>query len=519
VIDVHGSGDLQLSDLTLNRGYSSGGRDGSGLSCVGGRVSLSNVVIRDCEAVASAAAVWLLDATASLTDVEIRDNTASLCGGLSVAGASVVTVERTNIVGNTALDGAGGGACHWSGEAELIDSTIMANVVQLGGHGGGLLAQAGSITLRGCRITGGNDAGGAIHVAADASLTAIDTSVDGQATSDGGAVLVSGGSALFSGCTLVGSAGRLGGAVCVEDSGVVEAVNSTLRGSALQGGALSVRDSTVLLKSCTLDGAGRAPVLSGDAVHVSGASEVQAGHTVFQGPFDACVGELVSLGHDYLSNNSTCTVSGDLNGNIVGAGSGLTPLGDNGGPTETMVPAPGSPLIDAGNPAGCTDASGVLLVVDQRGLPRLADGDGDGTARCDIGAVEACGTDSDLDGRGDACDCAPADPQAFARPGQAVLHVGRIGPSEASLTWNDLAAGSGPGVLYDVASDLLSTLRMTRVVTAPCLERDLVDTLARDARTVEDDGFYYLVRGNNVCVAAGEGWGSDGLDRARGACP
>ena len=53
----------------------------------------------------------------------------------------------------------------------------------------------------------------------------------------------------------------------------------------------------------------------------------------------------------------------------------LAPLGDYGGPTQTMPPLPGSPAIDA---AGTTDPGGI----DQRGLPRFANG------ILDIGAVE-----------------------------------------------------------------------------------------------------------------------------------
>ena len=42
----------------------------------------------------------------------------------------------------------------------------------------------------------------------------------------------------------------------------------------------------------------------------------------------------------------------------------------------------GSPVINAANPAGCTDDNGHRLFTDQRGVPR-------GSSRCDIGAVEA----------------------------------------------------------------------------------------------------------------------------------
>jgi hypothetical protein len=62
-------------------------------------------------------------------------------------------------------------------------------------------------------------------------------------------------------------------------------------------------------------------------------------------------------------------------------------LAFNGGPTQTHSLVPGSPAIDAGGPV-CTDVNGDLLLIDQRGKPRIVDGNGDGTATCDIGAFE-----------------------------------------------------------------------------------------------------------------------------------
>jgi hypothetical protein len=59
----------------------------------------------------------------------------------------------------------------------------------------------------------------------------------------------------------------------------------------------------------------------------------------------------------------------------------LGPLKFNGGPTQTMAPAAGSPAIDAGD-ATCLDLSGAPLVTDQRGVPRPQ------RRRCDIGAYE-----------------------------------------------------------------------------------------------------------------------------------
>lgn len=84
-----------------------------------------------------------------------------------------------------------------------------------------------------------------------------------------------------------------------------------------------------------------------------------------------------------LTDNNHCQldhVSDVLVGDVM-----LSELGNHGGPTPTHMPLEGSPAIDMVNWEGpCSQ-----MRTDQRGYRRPADGDGDGVAYCDCGAVEA----------------------------------------------------------------------------------------------------------------------------------
>jgi hypothetical protein len=82
-----------------------------------------------------------------------------------------------------------------------------------------------------------------------------------------------------------------------------------------------------------------------------------------------------------IENISGATITGTTTGNILGQDPKLGLLASNGGPTLTHALLPGSPAIEAADPAN-------VLPSDQRGFARPKDGDRNGVVRADIGAFE-----------------------------------------------------------------------------------------------------------------------------------
>jgi subtilisin-like proprotein convertase family protein len=151
----------------------------------------------------------------------------------------------------------------------------------------------------------------------------------------------------------------------------------------------------------------------------------------------------------------------------------------------------------------------------------LEDQDGDGTGDyCDnCPATPNPGQeDGDGDGAGDVCDCAPGDPGAFAVPGE----IGglRLLADDSTLVWESGSPGSGTDTAYDLLRGDLGGLPVGSGGGETCLAQSVTGTSAGDGESPPaGSGFFYLVRGTNVC---GDGtWGVDSAsaERVSGACP
>jgi CSLREA domain-containing protein len=254
-----------------------------------------------------------------------------------------------------------GGGVYNQGILDLSECVVAENDANAGGG----VFNAGTLTVDSCTFSG-NDAedvlitnayGGALMSSvslADVRITA-STFSGNSADLAGHAIFLTGGSLILENSTLSGNLGGVGDAALVIQNADVELTNVTLVGNAGVGlNAFSFSGTNTLDVANTIVANN-----GGNECNISGQSPIL---TITRG----------------LASDATCTGF-----DLPSTNPQLGALADNGGPTLTHLPLPGSPAIDAGA------ASPTCPDVDQRGETRPVDGDGDSSAECDIGAVEA----------------------------------------------------------------------------------------------------------------------------------
>ncbi|MBZ5639128.1 MAG: hypothetical protein LAO51_10305 [Acidobacteriia bacterium] len=125
--------------------------------------------------------------------------------------------------------------------------------------------------------------------------------------------------------------------------------------------------------------------------------------------------------------------------------------------------------------------------------------------------------DADLDGVGDACDCAPTDATAWAAPSEV---DGLSFVDKSTVGWNPLSAQAGPGTVYDVLRGDLAQLPVGGRAAESCMVSGVAGGTATDASEPDSNsGYYYLVRGGNGCGKGTYGSVSGGAERHAAACP
>lgn len=352
---------VTLSGLTLTRGFSA-----SGL-VAGGAVFADSENLTILDSVIS-------NSTSGAAD---EDPSPNGCGGnVGFFGTSGGTLRIVNsrLTGGVAqgLDFlVGGNLCVFKGRLILERSTLSGGTAR---QGGGLFVDSltGNSRISLSTISGNraDESGGGIFSSSLGAVLTIESSTISGNT--GGLP-----SPIYTG---------FGGGIEI-DQGNLRIINSTISGNHANGAGGGIvspvgANSSLLLRLTTVSNntAGR----TAGSILVSGPiATVRLDHSIVaHGAPQDLAGLPAEFPATFTADDSLIEAPGTalLVGahNRVGADPLLGPLANNGGPTRTHRPLPGSPAIDAGDPAIPSPPA-----TDQRGFARIAG------AAIDLGSVEA----------------------------------------------------------------------------------------------------------------------------------
>jgi hypothetical protein len=328
---------LNIATSTLGGNFA--GEHGGGICNIGGEVVIDASTVSPNSAAINGGGIYNSDGgTTTVSNSTLSGNSAILGGGgVFNQNGGTVTVAASTLSGNLARNEFGGGISNHGGTATITDSTLSGNTAYVGG---GIYTHAATTTITSSTVRGNvADHGGGIFIDV-AGTTTITAST------------ISGNSARYQFGKVASP--YWGGGIYIERGGSATINTSTVSdNSADQGGGIK-NSGTAVIGNTIVAGnqAGNAPDVSGAFVSSEGYNLIgvdDAGS--FTGPGDQV--------------GTTAAPINPL----------LGPLANNGGPTLTHALLPGSPALDAGDPA-------LAGSIDQRGVARPQG------PRVDIGAVE-----------------------------------------------------------------------------------------------------------------------------------
>ena len=258
----------------------------------------------------------------------------------TIESGATVSLEQLTVENG---EGYAGGGIHNEGTLTVTDSTITHNTADLvGGGGGGGILNRSTLTVTDSTISyntanSGSDGGGGIYNNGG-TLTVTDSTISNNTAPDGGGGInnIGGGTPTITASTISNNSAASGNGGGIENSGGTWTVGATI-----------VAANT------------------GGNCHVNGMVST-AGY---------------NLTDD--SSGSTCGFTGTTD--VIGANPHLGSLADNGGPTQTLLPAATSPAVGV-IPLGTTlNGLAVCPGIDQRGVARPQPAGG---SACTVGAVE-----------------------------------------------------------------------------------------------------------------------------------
>jgi hypothetical protein len=338
VFDIASGATVTFSGLTVEDGNS--GTDGGGIGNEGS-LKVKDSTISGNNAVGLGGGIFS-SGTLTVSDSTVSDNASAGTAGGGIYSTGTLTVSNSTVSGNSASgSGASGGgiavSCTTSspppGTATVSDTTVSGNTVPVDG-GGICNGSSGSMTLTDSTISGNKAGGNGGGIANDDTLTVSNSTLSGNSdTGGGGAIFTIGGTVTVTSSTLSGNSNEETNYGIIQDNCC--AVNLS---------------ATVVANSTGADCAGFVSVpVTDDGYNVDD---------------DGSCGFAAS-------NHSLSDMDPDLG-----------PLANNGGPTETLAPELGTPVLDQIPVETTADGFTLCPGTDQRGVSRPQG------PECDIGAVE-----------------------------------------------------------------------------------------------------------------------------------
>jgi hypothetical protein len=231
------------------------------------------------------------------------------------------------------------------------------------------ISRSFTVRLEGFTLTGGNDAistsnvGGIFNSSADLTLSEVSI-----ANNRGNGVFNQAGELTSLRSSFVGNSRE----AIFNQVGVATIINSTFAQN--NGGIFNQEGHLTVLNSTIAKNSGHGLVSTFNPEEQRSAGLIIESSLLADNQFsDLAATAITSIKYSLVEVVVDSAVTGIAN--IVGVDPQLASLGDNGGPTPTLLPQPGSPAINTGsNPLN--------LLTDQRGRPRVLG------STPDIGAVE-----------------------------------------------------------------------------------------------------------------------------------
>jgi hypothetical protein len=308
---------------------------------------------------------------------QVDDGGAVLLSGenLTILDSVISNSTSWGHTGSPSFGGCGGNVASSGGTLRIANSLLTGGTADFEGYesGGNLCVFGGQLLLERSTVSGGSaGTGGGIFLLFPAGpRTILHSTISGNhAVGDGGGIFSFGSSLTIDSSTISGNTAKNGGGVW---SGYgLQITNSTISGNAASEAGGGITAGLLLLRLTTI---------SNNTAGTEGGSIfggfVEIDHSIVANgtPQDLIGQEPVTANYSLIENPGTVVPSGA--NNLIGVDPLLGPLANNGGPTLTHAPLPGSPVLDAGDPAIPSPPA-----TDQRGFGRIV-----GPA-VDLGSVE-----------------------------------------------------------------------------------------------------------------------------------